>query len=363
MLQNILTATLSLFVLAIASFAQPLGMTSSSQEAETAFTAWTHDDGRPVLVAAKKNKDKDKKKDKKAAQGNTARPNVRAGINAAGNAFVRTISGETYWSCCLLDTTSNQMVYQELANEKTYPGNAVALMVLLTAAEQIQKGALKPDEPIILSKTAVNVPGENIVMVPAGTATTVREAMQIIALRPSVNLTAALAERLYGTQEQAISAFNGRAKMLGMRNTTFLDFTGLDGRMTLETKRTFAVTTAYDMAILGKALMQNKIVAALVKVKSVKTMLSVPEGGKAKAITTANRLLRDDTPGCIGLWCNPPMSPHAGIYGIYAFERNGKQYILSIWGVRTFEALVKCGREIMDREVPVSQAPAAPAYF
>lgn len=356
--QNILPTALSLFVLAIASFAQPAEMTSSRQEKETTFAAWTHEDGRPVLVADKKN-GKDKKKDKKAA----ARSNARAGVNPSGDALIRTINGEGYWSCCLLDTKSNQTVYQEYANEKTYPGNAIALMVLLTAAEQIQNGVLKPDEPIILSQTAVNVPGSNDLILPAGTATTVREAMQLIALRPFVNLTAALAEKLYGTQEQAISAFNSRAKMLGMRNTVFLDFTGLDGRMTLDKKRNCAFTSAYDMAILGKALLQNKIVAALVKVKSTTTSLSVPQGGKPKSIRTANLLLRNDVPGCIGLWSTSVLSPHAGAYGIYAFERNGKQYVLSVWGSRTFETLRESGREIIDEKVPISQAPAAPAYF
>ena len=305
------------------------------------------------LVAAKK--DDKKKKNTTKSQGNSDHTDARAGVTEAGGALVRTIGAESYWSACMIDAQSGQVLLQEHADDKTYPGDSISLMVLLLAAERLQSGALSPNAEITLSDTAASVTGATDIPLPAGTKTTVREAMSCIAVRPCVNMTAALAETLFGSQEQALSAMNSRAKLLGMRNTSYCDFTGLDGRMFLHEKKTFASTSVRDMTLLGKELLRNKMTAALLKMKSYRTSFPQP-GGKPKTLNTSNRLLRKNTPSVIGLWESAARSPHAGMCGLFAFDRNGRQYILAIWGAHTYENLELWAMNIINDKAPLPGA-------
>ena len=94
-----------------------------------------------------------------------------------------------------------------------------------------------------------------------------------------------------GSTERFVGLMNKRAQSLGMRNTHFVTPSGLDDSEHF--------STAYDMALLGAAAMENEDFRSIVSSESVRVNYVSP-AGKSVVFTNHNRLLRR-LDGCIGI--------------------------------------------------------------
>lgn len=251
--------------------------------------------------------------------------------------------------------SNGTILLQEHANERTYPGESTRMMLLLLATEQLERGILKPDTPVTISETAVTVAGVTDFSFGVGTQIPLTDAMRILALRRCANIQGAIAETLAKNQDACLAQMNTKARTLGMNKTRYVDFTGMDGRADL-TSRKVATTSAKDMAILGRELLRHPIAADLLATKDWKTSLGSP---KPRLLRNTNRgvslgYIKD----CIGVWAQAQPTRYSGCSGIFAVERKGKKYILAIMNCAKRENMEAWAAFLLDRVAPPSDGSA-----
>ncbi|MEM6761403.1 MAG: D-alanyl-D-alanine carboxypeptidase family protein [Pseudomonadota bacterium] len=149
------------------------------------------------------------------------------------------------YSAIVVDVRNGKVLHEEAATSLRYPASLTKMMTLYLLFEQLDAGRLTTGSALSISEEAASRPPAKI-GVKAGDVITVDSAARALAVRSANDVAVVIAENLAGSEEAFALAMTRKARALGMRQTTFVNASGLpDPRQ---------VTTARDMAILGKAL-------------------------------------------------------------------------------------------------------------
>lgn len=150
-------------------------------------------------------------------------------------------------SAILMDAKTGSILYEKDAYSKQYPASITKLMTILLALE---KGSL--DDKITFSHDAVfNIEsGSAHIGIQEGETLTLEQVLYGIILRSANECANAVAEYVDGSLDQFAKHMTKRAKELGCKNTNFVNANGLFDEN--------HYTTAYDMALIAKKLLQNK---------------------------------------------------------------------------------------------------------
>jgi len=149
------------------------------------------------------------------------------------------------FSAIVVDARSGRVLYEKDAEGLRYPASLTKMMTLYLLFEALDSGRLTSRTPLTVSEEAASRPPSKI-GVEEGTAITVDGAARALAVRSANDVAVVVAENLAGSEEAFARAMTAKARQLGMKNTTFVNASGLpDPRQ---------VSTARDMAMLGKAL-------------------------------------------------------------------------------------------------------------
>lgn len=182
-------------------------------------------------------------------------------------------------SAVLLCMDTGDMLYEQNAHEKLHPASVTKVMTMLLIAEAIEAGKLAMDEMITASRAACEKGGSQI-WLKEGEAMSVTHLLKAIAVVSANDASAALAEKLAGSEEAFVARMNERAKELGMEDTEFENCTGLDDTTTSH------LTSAYDIALMSRELMKHEVIK---KFSSI-WMDTLRDG--ATELTNTNRLIR-----------------------------------------------------------------------
>lgn len=109
---------------------------------------------------------------------------------------------------------------------------------------------------------------------------TVDELLRATAIASANDACTALGEHIAGSEEAFVSLMNKRAGELGMKNTNFVNCSGLDDDTTEH------LTTAYDIALMSKELLSHD------RIKTYTTVWMDTLRDGATALTNTNRLVR-----------------------------------------------------------------------
>ena len=104
-------------------------------------------------------------------------------------------------------------------------------------------------EKVRASKNAAGMGGSQI-WLQEGEEMSVRDLMKGITMASANDATVALAERIGGTEEKFVQMMNDKIKELGLKNTNFVNPTGLD--------EDNHYSSAYDMAMIAKELLNHE---------------------------------------------------------------------------------------------------------
>ncbi len=149
------------------------------------------------------------------------------------------------YAAIVVDANNGKILHEEAAGELRYPASLTKMMTLYLLFEQLETGRLSTNSPLAVSEEAAGRPPAKI-GVKAGTSISVDTAIRALAVRSANDVAVVIAENLAGSEEAYARAMTSKARAIGMRDTQFVNASGLpDGRQ---------VTTARDMAILGRAL-------------------------------------------------------------------------------------------------------------
>jgi D-alanyl-D-alanine carboxypeptidase len=148
----------------------------------------------------------------------------------------------------LLDPATGAVLHAVNADVTTQPASLTKMMTLFLAFDALDKGDLTLDQLIPVSRRAQNMAPSKLGLV-AGTTIRVEDAILGLVTRSANDAAVVLAEAVGGTEEQFAEMMTTKARIIGMRNTTFRNASGLpNSRQT---------TTARDVATLSQALIKG----------------------------------------------------------------------------------------------------------
>lgn len=148
----------------------------------------------------------------------------------------------------LMEKTTGTILYEENADTQYEPASVTKVMTLLLTMEAIDSGSLGWDDIVTASTHAISMGGSQI-WLKENEQMTVRDMVKAVAVVSANDCAVALAEHLAGTEEAFVSRMNERAAQLGMKNTHFVNCTGLPAQGHL--------TCARDIALMSRELVLN----------------------------------------------------------------------------------------------------------
>ena len=145
----------------------------------------------------------------------------------------------------LIDALSGKVIAEKNADFHTAPASLTKLMSLYIISSALKNGSIHLDDKVRISTKAWQTPGSRM-FVKAGDEVSVKDLLQGIVVASGNDATVAMAEYVAGTEDGFTSIMNEQAKNLGMKNSHFLDSTGLPNPN--------HYSSARDLAILAQAL-------------------------------------------------------------------------------------------------------------
>lgn len=151
-------------------------------------------------------------------------------------------------SAILIEASTGLILYEKNIHKKHYPASITKIMTTLLALENSSL-----NDTLVFSRDSVfNVDlNSSRIGIDVGEELTMRQALYGIMLESANEVSYAVAEHVANDIENFSTLMNQRAKELGCLNTNFVNPHGLPNEEHL--------TTAYDMALITKAAMDNPI--------------------------------------------------------------------------------------------------------
>ena len=148
----------------------------------------------------------------------------------------------------LIEAETGRVLFSENATEKRYPASLTKMMTLYLVFDALEKGELQMDQQLTVSKKAAGQPRSRMGL-KENTTISVENAIFAMISRSANDAVVVIAEAMAGSEAQFADKMTRVARELGMKNTRFKNASGLHNKD--------QVTTAQDMAILSKALIQH----------------------------------------------------------------------------------------------------------
>jgi len=190
----------------------------------------------------------------------------------------------------LMDAATGTVLKAYNEHEALPPASVTKVMTLLLIMEAVDSGQIKWTDTVTASESAAAKGGSQVYL-KVGENMTVEEMVKSIAVSSANDCACAMAEHLAGSETAFVEKMNARAAALGMKDTHFVNCTGLDDGADASAHR----TSAYDIALMSRELLTKH---PDIKKFTTIWMDSVRDG--AFGLSNTNKLVRF-YPGCTGL--------------------------------------------------------------
>lgn len=190
-------------------------------------------------------------------------------------------------SAYLADVGSKTLIYSKNEKERLPIASMTKIMLLNLAFEKVESGELKLDEDITVSDRASGMGGSQVFL-ESGGCYKASDLIKSIVIASANDASVAIAERLFGSEENAVSEMNKKAAALGLNDTLFSNCTGLN--------KPTQYSCAKDVAVMLCELISHK---DYFNFSSVYTDEIEHSGGRKTSLTNTNKLVRFYS-GCDG---------------------------------------------------------------
>ena len=153
-------------------------------------------------------------------------------------------------SSFLMDVATGTVLHESNAHEPLAPASVTKVMTMLLIMEAIDSGKIGWDDTVTASETAAAKGGSQVYL-KAGETMTVSDMLKSIAVSSANDCACAMAEHIAGSEAAFVELMNSRARELGMRDTHFVNCTGLDDSEEAKNHR----TSAHDIAVMSRELL------------------------------------------------------------------------------------------------------------
>jgi D-alanyl-D-alanine carboxypeptidase (penicillin-binding protein 5/6) len=151
-------------------------------------------------------------------------------------------------SFLLLDYHSQQTLASEKADERFEPASLTKLMTAYLTFSALKQKKIEPGQTVPVSERAWKAEGSRMFIEPRKPVT-VDELIRGMIVQSGNDACIALAELIAGSEETFAQLMTKEAQRLGMKNTSFMNATGLPHAQHF--------STAYDLALLASAIIRD----------------------------------------------------------------------------------------------------------
>ena len=233
-------------------------------------------------------------------------------------------------SAVLMEASTGKVLFEKNAHEQRPCASITKVMTLLLVMETLDEGRIHLEDMVSASEHASSMGGSDIWLEP-GETMSVNDLLKATVIVSANDAAVALAEYVSGSEEAFVQRMNERAAELGMTNTVFKNCNGLD--------EDGHVTTAYDIALMSRALIQHEKIFDYTQV-----WMDELRGGKTQLVNT-NKLLKSYS-GITGL--KTGTTGKAGSCMAATAERDGMSLVAVVLGCASTEDRFSSAASLLD---------------
>ena len=189
-----------------------------------------------------------------------AKPRNRQGYLRSDRASRRTstvyskLTGAPYRSAIVVDARTGRILYEDHADAYAYPASVTKMMTMLIVLEQVDKGLVRLDEKVEITREAMGVGGSPAYLdVRESGLYSVDYLLKALMIHSANDSARVLGIHVAGSKQAFVDMMNQKARELGMSSTIYHSEHGLppsDGSQP-------DISTAYDIALLSMAALRH----------------------------------------------------------------------------------------------------------
>jgi D-alanyl-D-alanine carboxypeptidase (penicillin-binding protein 5/6) len=191
----------------------------------------------------------------------------------------------------LMEAHAGEIIFAHNEHEKLFPASVTKIMTLLLALEALETGEIGLEDEVPVSGNAASFGGSTLFL-SQGDIVDLESLLIGITVGSGNDAAVAVAEYMAGSEEAFVERMNKRALELGMKNTNFVNCTGLH--------HDDHYTTAYDVALLSREIVKYPRFFNWSKIWMDENFLEGKIKSEKVYLSNTNRLIRSYQ-GCDGI--------------------------------------------------------------
>jgi len=187
-------------------------------------------------------------------------------------------------ACILMDSSTGKILYEKNSSQVRYPASTTKIMTAILVLENCNL----TDVATVSHNAIHSIPPDYVMAnIKEGEELTVEQLLNVLLIPSANDAAVVLAEHVSGSVSKFADLMNEKAKEIGCKNTHFVNPNGIHNKN--------HVSTAYDLALIGRYAMENATFRQIVK----KTQYTLPATNKYsktdRTFKTTNDLLIKNT--------------------------------------------------------------------
>ena len=148
----------------------------------------------------------------------------------------------------LVDYQSGQVLADYKSEQRLEPASLTKMMTAYVIFQELKAGHISLEDMVLVSEKAWRMQGSRM-FIEVGSEVQVEKLMKGLIIQSGNDASVALAEYVAGSEDSFVPLMNAQAERLGLKNTHFVNSTGLP--------HPDHYTTPYDMALLAAAIIRD----------------------------------------------------------------------------------------------------------
>jgi D-alanyl-D-alanine carboxypeptidase (penicillin-binding protein 5/6) len=214
-------------------------------------------------------------------------------------------------SAYFVESTTGEVLYEKNIREKLHIASLIKIMTAIIALDNKDLS-----DKILVSKRAADMEPDKMLLI-AGEKLSVEELLQGIFLISANDGAEALAEGVTGRREEFLNLMNSKAQLIGMKDTYFINPTGLEEDDRVQ------YSTAYDVMLMSKYAISKY--PKLLEISSQPRILIEATSEHQDYDLYSGINLLTTYPGVVGF--KTGYTPEAGLTLVTIARRSGKEVI------------------------------------
>lgn len=236
------------------------------------------------------------------------------------------LKADTY---LLMDYDSDRVLATRNADKRIHPASLTKIMTSYVIAGELVDRHITLDDPVVISEKAWRMPGSRM-FIEVNKQVPVRDLINGVIIQSGNDSSVALAEHISGDESVFAQLMNQHAARLGLKDTHFVNATGLPDPE--------HYTTAHDLALLAAALIRDHPEIYAVHAQKEFTFNGITQ-------TNRNRLLwLDDSVDGV----KTGHTQEAGYCLVASALRNGMRLVAVVTGMESDNARTSAIKALLD---------------